>query len=173
MKKGSASERRDGLFGDRELALAVAELAQVREEVDAGQVRLARRCRARRGAAIVASRSARRRGGPGRRTSCAARAPRPAIGASTPSIAGQALARRAAATARAALEQRVELLDLGDADRGGDVGEPVVEAEAAVVEPAHVGGAALVALAAQARRRSSASGGTSIPPSPVVICLLA
>ena len=30
-----------GRFGDRELALAVAELAQVREEVDAGQVGLA------------------------------------------------------------------------------------------------------------------------------------
>jgi hypothetical protein len=32
---------RGGGFGDRELALAVAELAQVREEVDAGQVGLA------------------------------------------------------------------------------------------------------------------------------------
>ena len=40
-KKGSASEWARGGFGDRELALAVAELAQVREEVDAGQVGLA------------------------------------------------------------------------------------------------------------------------------------
>ena len=71
------------------------------------------------------------------------------------------------------LQQRVELLHLGDAERRGKVGEPVVEAEALVLEPAHVGGAALVALAAQAGSGLAAPEGTIMPPSPVVICLLA
>ena len=52
--------------------------------------------------------------------------------------------------ARAAGEHLVEALELGQAERAGDVGEAVVEAEAVVVEPAHVGRAALVALGVDA-----------------------
>ena len=62
-------------------------------------------------------------------------------------------------------EHRVELLELGDAERRGDVGEPVVEAEPVVVEPAHVDGPALVALAAQAGRLGGV-GGDDHPPLP-------
>src|ERR671939_169226 len=47
---------------------------------------------------------------------------------------------------RASRQQVVEPLELGQADRAGDVGEAVVEAEAVVVQPAHVRRAALVAL---------------------------
>ncbi len=43
-------------------------------------------------------------------------------------------------------EHLVEALELGEPDRGRHVREPVVEAEAIVVEPAHVRRAALVAL---------------------------
>ncbi len=44
-------------------------------------------------------------------------------------------------------EDRVELLDLAEPERGPDVVDPVVEAEAGVVEPAAAVGAALVAQA--------------------------
>ena len=40
--------------------------------------------------------------------------------------------------------------ELGQAERARDVGQAVVEAEAVVVEPAHVGRAALVALGVDA-----------------------
>src|SRR5918912_196943 len=52
--------------------------------------------------------------------------------------------------ARAPRQQVVEPLELGQADRAGDVGEAVVEAEAVVVQPAHVRRAALVALGVHA-----------------------
>ena len=55
----------------------------------------------------------------------------------------------------------------------GDVGEPVVEAEPLVVHELHARRAALVALAARDVGGRRASPGTSMPPSPVVICLLA
>ena len=48
----------------------------------------------------------------------------------------------------ARVEHLVEALELGDADRGMEVGEPVVEAEAVVLHLVHVRGPALVALAA-------------------------
>ena len=51
---------------------------------------------------------------------------------------------------RAVGEHAVEALELREADRARDVGEAVVEAEAVVVEPAHVGRAALVALGVDA-----------------------
>ena len=44
-------------------------------------------------------------------------------------------------------EDRVELLDLAEPERGADVVDPVVEAEPGVVEPAAAVGAALVAEA--------------------------
>src|SRR4051794_27870943 len=47
----------------------------------------------------------------------------------------------------------VEPLELLDADRAGDVGQAVVEAEAVVIQPAHVGRAALVALGIDALLR--------------------
>ena len=53
--------------------------------------------------------------------------------------------------ARPALEHRVEAVELGQADGGVQVAQAVVEAEPVVVEPAHVRGAALVALAVDAR----------------------
>ena len=43
-------------------------------------------------------------------------------------------------------EQVVEPFELRDAQRAGDLGEAVVEAQAIVVEPAHVRGTPLVAL---------------------------
>ena len=52
--------------------------------------------------------------------------------------------------ARAGGQHLVEALELGQPERAGDVREPVVEAEPVVVEPAHVGRAALVALAVDA-----------------------
>ena len=47
-------------------------------------------------------------------------------------------------------EQLVEPLQLSDAERAGEVVEPVVEAQPVVVEPAHVGRPALVALGVDA-----------------------
>ena len=47
-------------------------------------------------------------------------------------------------------EHLLQALELGQADRAGDIGEPVVEAEAVVIEPAHVWRAALVALGVEA-----------------------
>ena len=74
--------------------------------------------------------------------------------------------------ARAAGQQLVETLELGEAQRAREVGEAVVEAQAIVVEPAHVGRAALVALGVDALL-DAASASVTMPPSPVVICLLA
>src|SRR5207247_2134775 len=48
--------------------------------------------------------------------------------------------------ARPLRKQSVEPLELRETERAGDVRQAVVEAEAVVVEPVHVGGAALVAL---------------------------
>ena len=123
------------------------------------------RCRARPGGRSSRRGRPRRRGGRRRRTSCAAPAPRPAIGASTPSTPARPLLVERGDRG-AARQQRVELLDLGDAERRGEVGEAVVEAEPVVVEPAHVGGAALVALAAQARRGARRRRGRSSRPRP-------
>ena len=64
---------------------------------------------------------------------------------------GEALA-VGASRAGARLEHRVEALELGDSERGLDVAHAVVEAESVVVDPAHVGRAALVSLAAKPRR---------------------
>ena len=68
-------------------------------------------------------------------------------------------------------EDRVELLELGDADRGGDVVEAVVVAEPRVLEPAARVGAALVARGSSAAATLLVVSVTTIPPSPVVICL--
>ena len=56
---------------------------------------------------------------------------------------------RARRPARAAGEHLVEPLELGQAERAGDVRQAVVEAEPVVVEPVHVRRAALVALASR------------------------
>ena len=72
----------------------------------------------------------------------------------------------AATAARRCSRRRGELLHLGEADRRRHVGEPIVEAEPVVVEPAHVDGAALVALGAQARRRVAASVADDHAPLP-------
>src|SRR5829696_7728971 len=62
-----------------------------------------------------------------------------------PLDAGEALG-VGAGQGRAPLEHAVELLDLRHSQRRGEIAEPVVEAEPAVVEPAHVDGPALIAL---------------------------
>ena len=74
---------------------------------------------------------------------------------------------------RAGGEHAVEALELGEADRAGEVGQAVVEAEAVVVEPAHVRRAALVALAVDPLLDRRVARCVTIPPSPVVSCLLA
>ena len=58
--------------------------------------------------------------------------------------------RYARGDAGAAGEHLVEAAELDDPERARDVAEPVVEAEPVVVEPAHVGRPALVALAVDA-----------------------
>ena len=70
-------------------------------------------------------------------------------------------------------EHLVEPLELGDAERRLDVGQPVVETDPLVRHDLHPRRAALVALAAGHRRGRLGVPGTSMPPSPVVICLLA
>ena len=70
-------------------------------------------------------------------------------------------------------EHLVEVLELCDPERTGDVGEAVVEAEAIVIEPPHVGRAALVALGVDALASLPPSPSVTMPPSPVVSCLLA
>ena len=86
--------------------------------------------------------------------------------------AGQRLAVPAAATRARAGEHVVEAVELREPERAGDVAQPVVEPEPVVVEPAHVRRAALVALGVDARLHA-ASASVTIPPSPVVSCLLA
>ena len=54
-------------------------------------------------------------------------------------------------------------LELRDPDRRLDLGEPVVEAEPVVVDPAHVRRPALVALAAQRRRGLGSGDGDHAP----------
>ena len=69
-------------------------------------------------------------------------------------------------------QQLVESLELRQPKRTGDVRQAVVEAQPVVVEPVHVGRTALIALGVDAllERRVAC---TTMPPSPVVICLLA
>ena len=73
----------------------------------------------------------------------------------------------------ARVEHLVQPLELRDPDRRVQVGEPVVEPEAIVLEPVHVRRPALVALAVDVLGDLRVPEVTSIPPSPVVICLLA
>ena len=69
-------------------------------------------------------------------------------GSSRPSIPAEGLAVEAGHPGPVG-EHLLEALELGQAERAGDVAEAVVEAEPVVVEPAHVGRAALVALASR------------------------
>ena len=64
---------------------------------------------------------------------------------------GAARSRYQRGDAGARREHVVEALELGEAERAGEVGEAVVEAEPVVVEPAHVGRPALVALGVDLR----------------------
>ena len=76
------------------------------------------------------------------------------------------LACRAPAAARPGRQHLVEALELGDAERRLELGEPVVEAEPVVVDPVHVRGPALVSLAAQAARPARGRRPRACPPPP-------
>ena len=126
--------------------------------------------------AITASRShLRRQPQRRRRTSSAARCrdrrggstsrrDRPTPGSAAP-IAVEAL-RVGGGDRRAPRQQLVEALELGDADRGLDVGEPVVEAEPVVVHDLHARRPALVALAARRPPPPRARRGRACRPRP-------
>ncbi len=89
------------------------------------------------------------------------RRPRPRTAARAPRCPTSA-SRYSAGHARARGEHLLQARELRDAERAGDVRQAVVEAEPVVVEPAHVGRAALVALGVDpllelGRRRASPS----------------
>ena len=140
--------RRD-VLADRELAGPVAEgLAVVAHQVDRRQVRLALHAALAQAAdrlvAVDAARERHRVDEPAAHVPALVRAGQ--LEALDPARAppvgvGDAGARR---------EHPVEAVELGQADRAGDLGEPVVEAEPVVVEPVHVRRAALVSLAVDA-----------------------
>ena len=148
-KNGSASDARRDALADRELARAVAEALAVEATSGgspAGTAWTARRARAAR--RIVASRST-----PSGSCTTNTNQPRTSPPASSHGSARPRSATSPAsasryqpATRRARGEHVVEALELGEPERARDVGEAVVEAEPVVVEPAHVGRAALVAL---------------------------
>ena len=67
---------------------------------------------------------------------------------------------------RARGEHLVQVRQLGDAERAGQVRQPVVEAQPVVVEPAHVRRAALVALGVHPRLRRRRRGTPALHPPP-------
>ena len=142
--------RRD-VLADRELARRDARRS--RGSSSSGGSPGGRACsgrRASRSARIVASRSTRaaarrctrtsRARPPPARRDTAARAPR----------CRRAPRRRRPRRGPVPASMPVETLELREADRAGDLAEAVVEAEPVVIEPVHVGCAALVALAVDA-----------------------
>src|SRR3954463_6529060 len=134
--------RRD-VLADRELAVAVAEaLAVVRHQMDRRQVGLGLH------AALAQRQDGRVAIEAGRQLDDEDEPPAlVAVGVLAGQLEALDVAEQLAVPpghARAGGEHVVEPAELGDPQRAGEVAQPVVEAEAVMVEPAHVGRAALV-----------------------------